>query len=536
MRVPVPSRTLALFVVLACLGFSASACRAQSPNVPVAWEKQLPRSIDWYVRTSEGILLVRAGETLSAIDGVDGRQLWSLPYIEIERGGRGKNMLEAPGLSILLINRAKLSAQDASSYLLGVDLWSGKILWQQPSIDDLFELVPFYARDRVLLVTMKARLDKKTQAVILGAEGAGCAFGACFLYVPNGFRPEMTFLDPRTGRADWTAEYPRYFSDYINFQELDGQIYLDEPLVLVAHVDTSTGHKTWEFRKEYQLPPSVVPTELELAGGRVIYAAKDMFAFDPASEEPVWADRHLGTIHGFVVAENLILSTGTDGAYAINSGDGTLRWKVRTSGPATNPLFYKKENALAFCDSKNLVLVNAATGRVLRRTPHHLASDPEFIRPVGTDFVLVFGDQLASLMALSSGERLDTLSKPEREFRSVTFLVNQVVLAGDPDPPSDLKRQLQDAWQKISLEEAQNQLDGAGLARLQPFLTGDSSALYATKAPGGEQGFLRIDTVTGTIEQFNFNLKGSKIDASPALGLIYSVDGDRLRAVRIPTS
>jgi len=204
-------------LALAVLGFIACPCRAQAPALSPAWDRQLPQSIEWYVRTSEGVLIVRAGETLSAIDGLDGKLLWSLPYIEIGgayapkkellakmAGGstRGRNLLEVPGLSILLINRAKLSKQDDPGHLLGVDLWSGKILWQQPELDNLFQLIPFYEHGRVLLVTSNAT---EAETIASYQTGVGCNFDPCNGGLTYFFRPHMTLLDPLTGHADWMA-------------------------------------------------------------------------------------------------------------------------------------------------------------------------------------------------------------------------------------------------------------------------------------------------------------------------------------------
>jgi len=506
-------------LALAVLGFIACPCRAQAPALSPAWDRQLPQSIEWYVRTSEGVLIVRAGETLSAIDGLDGKLLWSLPYIEI--GGayapkmeflskmtgdstRGRNLLEVPGLSILLINRAKLSKHDDPGHLLGVDLWSGKILWQQPELDDLFQLIPFYERGRVLLITAKI------------------------------FRPQLTLLDPLTGHADWTAEYPRELNDWaLDFREFGGQVYLYEPPFILGRVDMDNGKRLWEFTRNYPLYPYWVPG-LGFAHGRVILAMKDVFAFDPSSKKPIWTAPHMGIIRGIVLDRDLILGAGDNGAFALDSSSGALRWKIKTSGHATNPVLDEKDHALVFCDNENFVLVDVATGKVLRRTPHRLGSNPEYILPIGKNFVLVLGDALASLLEISSGERLDSFPRPERAFPAFSFLVDQRVLAGDANPPPDLARQLRNSWPKISAVESQNQAASAGLTRLQSFLTGTSAVIFGNKSPLGGWKFRRIDAFTGDMQQFD--VKEGQPDPSSSLGLIYTVTGDHLRAAHIPTN
>lgn len=528
-------------LALAMAGFIACPCRAQAPDLSPAWDRQLPHSIEWYVRTSEGILLVRAGKTLSAIDGVDGRLLWSLPYIEM--GGaflpegnireRGTNLLEVPGLSILLINRAKLSKQDGPGHLLGVDLWSGKILWQQPELDTLIQLIPFYERGRVLLVTAKDAAGIEAMSVLTLA--ASCSLGVCVMIEsPYTFRPQLILLDPLTGHADWTAQYPRLFTDWaLDFRELGGQVYLYEPPFIVGRVDMDNGKRLWEFTKNYPLFPYQVP-ELGFAHGRVILAMKDVFAFDPGSKEPVWTAPHMGLIRGLGFDQDLILGTGDKGAFALDSSTGALRWKIKTSGHATNLVLDEKDSAVAFCDNKNLVLVDVATGKILRRTPHRLGSDPDFIVPIGKNFILVLGDNLAALLEISSGERLDSFPRPEREFPAFSFLVDQRVLAGNASPPSDMARQLRNSWAKISAEESQNQAASAGLTRLQSFLTGYSAVVFGNKSPLGGWKFRRIDAVTGDMQQFD--VKEGQPDPGSSLGLVYTVTGDHLRAAHIPAN
>jgi hypothetical protein len=42
------------------------------------WKKDFSKSVFWYVRTSPGVLLVKSGKSLTALDGKDGRELWEL--------------------------------------------------------------------------------------------------------------------------------------------------------------------------------------------------------------------------------------------------------------------------------------------------------------------------------------------------------------------------------------------------------------------------------------------------------------------------
>ncbi len=80
------------------------------------WKKEFAKSVSWYVRTSPGILLVKSGKSLTALDGKDGKVLWELsdvrvgvaPFAGIQGAERGTNVLEVPGMGVLLLNDAEL--------------------------------------------------------------------------------------------------------------------------------------------------------------------------------------------------------------------------------------------------------------------------------------------------------------------------------------------------------------------------------------------------------------------------------------------
>jgi outer membrane protein assembly factor BamB len=549
---------LHVLLALAVLGAVAPSARAQSNVFTTAWEQEFPHPINWYLRTSAGILIVRAGQTLTAIDGADGKQLWSLPHVGIGEGNlRGRNLLEVPDLSILLINRAKLPDQD-QEHLLAVDLWTGKIEWQQPELDNFLQMVPVRDSDRVFLVTLKD--EKKKTAAFLAEALVNPAIP--LLAGPSPFRLEMTLLDPRTGHEDWTSEYPRAFLPwYQDARETSGQLYLAVYQVngpaMFARVDLSNGKIAWEYDNRihprsiaspvpqfsnYDRSSSIdeavnsgAPQSLQFAGGRVIFAAKDLVAFDPGSEKPVWTVTDLGKIHGLLVDQDLILGSGDDGAFAIGADNGVVRWKFKSRGHATNPLFDKEANALLFCDDKNFTELDAATGKVLRQTPHRLGSKPRFIRRVGSKFIIAAGGEKALLLNVATGESSAAFPKPDLEFQSVVYWVGWQNLVGLADPPPELESQLQDRWPIISAEAGHGQEAETWHARLQSFLTADSISLYAKKSADGSWSFRRVDSSTGEMQVFE--PLGDHPDANPALGLIYFVeDQDRLRAIKIPAN
>ena len=75
-----PSVKSHLLSVLCVLLFVGSP--ANSQTLKVMWSKQFGQVVSWYVRTSPGILLVRVGKSLIAVDEIEGRQLWMFPVVE----------------------------------------------------------------------------------------------------------------------------------------------------------------------------------------------------------------------------------------------------------------------------------------------------------------------------------------------------------------------------------------------------------------------------------------------------------------------
>lgn len=217
-------------------------------------------------------------------DGVDGRQLWSIPNVEIAGGDvRAKNLLEIPGFFIVLVNRAMLPGQERG-HLLAIDLWSGAIQWQQSEIDDLLQIVPLYNSGRALLITTKT--DQPFKALTIVQHASVYYYGG-----PYPFRPQMILLDPRTGHTDWTAEYPRVFVPrFLDFREWYGQVYLHEYVDLggfvLGRVDIRNGERLWQFTRD-ELVSYGVPPALQFADDRMIFAAKDVSAFGPDSKDPV---------------------------------------------------------------------------------------------------------------------------------------------------------------------------------------------------------------------------------------------------------
>ena len=141
---------------------------ASGQTLELRWKKDFPKSVSWYVRTSPGILIVKSGKSLTAVDGKDGRQLWELSDVRIsgmafaEVPGaleRGRNLLEVQGMGVLLLNGVKLPSNSDRRFV-ALNLMTGEQLWDGPLVDEMMTLVPLYETGEIVVVSR--RIQKKS--------------------------------------------------------------------------------------------------------------------------------------------------------------------------------------------------------------------------------------------------------------------------------------------------------------------------------------------------------------------------------------
>jgi len=559
-----------LALLLASIAVCPPPIRAHSlapSSLPVAWEHQFPLHVDWYIRTSADVLLVRTGPALTAIDGTDGKALWALPYVHIgaesmiESVLRGADIMEVPDLSIVLLNRAKLSSGD-KPHLIGVDLWTGKILWQQPELDSLLRVVLMQDSGRVLLLGYKEPGARKSAVTAAALAPFGGFVAADILQFTIPVRIEMTLLDPRTGQVEWTSEYPHSLMPrQIEVRENGSQLYLFEydkyHFSVLAGIDPSNGQALWEYKVaadfgsiapiapefvSYDADSSMVtklPPSVQFVGDRAIFAIggesgpEDLTDLELSTQKPVWSANDVGRISVLAVSQDLIVGTGDKGAFGIAADSRVVRWNIKTQGAATNFLFDKDESALIVCDDEKFMALDAATGKILRQAPHQAGPEPRFIRRVGPQLIVVAGKKDATIVNTDTGGVSARFPKPDLEFPSASFWVGLENVVGLSDPPADLVRELQDRWPELSSEEGQDQRLLDGHARIESFLNSDAGPLYANRIGDSAWRFRQVNPNTGAMQVFE--LKGEHPDGNPALGLVYLLeDGKDLRAFELP--
>lgn len=464
------SDALAAFVLV--MGFFCNQlARAQFPLPAIAWEKRFPDSIDWYVHISSGILLVRADKTLYAVDGKDGRELWTIKDLDLGGRERGKNIVEIPGTPYLLLRRPGPETREYSGSLEWVDLWTGKQGGlESGEVRNFLTLVPLYESERILLVT--------------GPGIPGQPFKARLQLRP--------MFEHQFEKVAWREDYPgqigmsplNLVGFYVSGRHLyvyKVEIHSIDTRFEVGHVDLQTGKRTWNFVEGYRANFSkggVAP--LLFVDGKILLAGKDLFALDPVSGKPLWTVKDLGKISHLIHSSGVLFALGEEGALSLDVSTGQVRWRVKSQGYAagpllfdkrsllvfrdeaglagaeassgkvlwrvesknitTDPIYYEATDTLTFCDKSELIAVEASSGKVLRRTPLKITEQPVFARRVGDNFLFVTTEKDAVLFDITTGQMLWMDKIPDAVLLPLTFLQGLPLPAtGSSGVPGEVK-------------------------------------------------------------------------------------------------
>ena len=386
-----------LLLLLFFLGFVASAGCAQSLHL--RWKIDFEKDITWYVRTSPGILLVQAGSSLAAIDGVTGKQLWELSNVKsnshtsanLEILERGRNVLEVPGMGVLLLNRVKLPG-DSDWRLIALNLMTGKRLWDQPQTDDLLMVMPLTGTQDVVV---SRHLDRVKYAARITAMSAGMVleFPAGLLAeasagaLPMGSSPYHFHLrfqrvDPVSGRIAWNTEYPRAFGGGTqSLQVIGGQLLLNFGNGAFGFLNLANGQSVKEHAPvHYNLENLPLLDVLESPDDQFVYASKRVEAIDFASMQLRWEIGKLGKITGISRFGDLIVAIGHENVAAVDGKTGMERWRKKTHSHTTSLVWDKTSDAILYADEQGLHSMDCTTGKSIMGTRLEGEFTPHYVR------------------------------------------------------------------------------------------------------------------------------------------------------------
>jgi outer membrane protein assembly factor BamB len=519
--------------------------QAAPQSLTPKWKKDFPDRIDWYVRTSSGILLIKTGNSLAAVDAVDGRQFWTLPELQTSYSTRailgyfprGKDMLEVPGMGILLANRVRLPG-DTEGRLIALNLMTGERLWDKPEIDDLVTLIPLFGKGQVVLASRK--LQKKALAL---AASIPWGYGLDFDSYPFHFK--FTCLDLFTGKTVWATEYPRLLNPgFHNLEAFGDQLFLQSiqpDKIVVGRIDSSNGNILWIDAQQLftsaviPIPSSaspVSPVPLEWFDDRLIYAAKNVYSVDPASQHVTWQIEKLGRITGLVAQNSFLVALGEKKIAAVDPKTGMGAWDRETHSNTTNLLWEKESDSLIYGDRDGIHILDRATGKTLKDIAFDSRQQHFSLRLGSPEVVIAIAESEVSGFNLRAGNRVLAHGKLKALCCPYSFL-DQWPLpdAGQGRFSPDFRRSLADNWELI---REKSLLPATALARLRTYssvIEGSGDA-YETETADGRSKIWWIDPRTGGPREIP--VADGRHDVSGALRMVFAVDGKMLSATSIP--
>ncbi len=388
------------------------------------------KPVNWYARTSAGIIVVKAGKSLYALKEEDGEQLWMQPVVETTgklKGSmdaaalRAQDVLEVPGMGVLLLNHAKLKG-DKDGRLIALNLTTGRRLWDQPEMDELMTAVPLYENGDVVLVSR--RVQKKVLATeMVLAMSSQIPMAVAFL-VPYPYRFELARIDLGTGKAKWSTEYERTFTPGTASVKAFGEnlfIYFGNKVMTCLNL--TDGKLLWEDGKKHLGSGNLV-LPMEMANSKLVYSLEYVHAVDPATQKEVWSLEDLGKVSGILVQGGLAIALGDDAMAALDLETGKERWRNRVQGHTTNPVWEKDSDILVYIDGKGLHSVKADTGKALLDTPLRVESWPSYIRLASPEVVVTVAVKEVCAYNFKSGKKLFAEGPMKAFFRSDAYLDN----------------------------------------------------------------------------------------------------------------
>lgn len=522
--------TKALFALGLCAFLLAGPC-ARAQSLKVAWSKEFAKPVAWFVRTSPGIVVVRVDKSLVALDEVEGQQLWMLPKVEfgyalMEGGGadqqRGRNMLEVPGMGVLILNRVKF-ASDAQWRMVALNLMTGKELWAQEPVDDLMTVVPLYQSGQIVVVS------RRVQKKVLTAEIVASSISHVpFVMYP--YRFEIERLDLATGRLLWSTEYERTFTPGTgSVQAIGDHLFIYFGNRLMGCIRLQDGKFLWEDGAKHFGSASVV-LPFEVADRKLIYGSEYVRAVDPETQKEAWSIEELGKVTGIFVHRGLAVALGENNIAAAEIATGKEVWRRKTHGHTTNLLWDRASDTLLYTDGKGLHSIERPTGKPLLDTQLRVESLPAYILLASPEVVVTMSVAEVCSYNFKTGKKLLAMGKLTGFFRSDAVLDAWPLPDHGEDfegmsrpPESDAE------WEgvrKATLLMPEALMTYEDLSRAD-----DDLEAYETTVEGRIAKTWWIDPKTN--EKVEISPSGSQTDVDRRAGIVIEVDGNAMRGAKI---
>ena len=358
------------------------------------------KPVDWYERTSAGVVVVKAGKSFYALKEEDGEQLWMLPVVQATgktKGSldasalRGRDVLEVPGMGVLLMNHVKVDGE-REGRLIALNLQTGKRLWTRDEMDELMTALPIYGTGDAAIVC------RRVQRRVLAAEAAATALAATQIpfapvLVKYPYRFELARIDLGTGIAKWNTEYERTFTPGTeNIKTFAGRLFIYVGNRVMTSISLADGKFEWEDGKGH-LGTIQAALPFEMVNGELIYKSECVRGIDPATQKELWSLEDLGKVTGLTFGKGLAVALGEKAIAAMDLETGKERWRSKVNGGATNLLWDKASDSVIYIDKKGLHSLEAQTGKTILDAPLSVASWPSQIRLASPELVVTIAEK-----------------------------------------------------------------------------------------------------------------------------------------------
>jgi len=418
---------LRIATVALCSCLSVASFRASSQTIKTKWSKVFAKPVNWYARTSAGIIVVKAGKSFYAVKEADGEQLWMLPVVRTTgktKGSldasalRGQDVLEVPGMGVLLMNHVKLDG-DKDGRLIALNLQTGKRLWARDEIDELMTALPIYGTGDAVIVC------RRVQKKVLAAETAALAatqIPFALVLVKYPYRFEVARIDMSTGISRWNTEYERTFTPGTEtIRTFGGRLFLYVGNRVMASISLVDGKFEWEDGKMH-LGTIQAALPFEMVNGELIYKSEYVRAIDPTTQKELWSLEDLGRVTGLAFSKNLAVALGEKAIAAMDLETGKERWRNKVNGGATNLLWDKASDSLVYIDRKGLHSVEAQTGKTILDAPLSVASWPSQVRLASPEIVVTIAEKEVCGYNFRTGKKLFNEGNLVAFFRANTAI------------------------------------------------------------------------------------------------------------------
>ena len=155
---------------------------------------------------------------------------------------------------------------------------------------------------------------------------------------------------------------------------------------LAYAMDVSTGSVRWRIKHKTWISEVFLGRDLLFGSTR-----KGLIAKDVSTGSIRWQREGVGEISEVFMERGLLFVRTKNEVYALDVSTGGVRWRVESETETTNLVFFEEGHKLVFWNKAKaeLVVVEAESGRILRRDGLNMKSETFFIRKLGGNFLIV---------------------------------------------------------------------------------------------------------------------------------------------------